>query len=170
MGIHSLSFNGKKYPAFQAEGNAAQFAIPYAKHSCVGKGYDIGCMKKEWAFPGAIPIDLCFDDPWDALNLPDEKVDYIFSSHCLEHLSDWVKVLDYWTTCLKPEGVMFLYLPDYSQEYWRPWNNRKHFNIFTPEIIKDYMLHSKFENVYASGVDLNNAFMVMGNKPLFKNK
>ena len=164
MKIPTVSFNKISYPAFQSTGNAAQFAIPYAKHVCVGEGYDIGCMKREWAFPGAIPIDLSFDDPWEAFNLPAGKVDYIFSSHCLEHLPDWVRTLDYWLSCLNTRGVLFLYLPDYSQEYWRPWNNRKHLNIFTPEIIKDYMHHNKFENVFASGVDLNNAFMVMGNK------
>jgi SAM-dependent methyltransferase len=164
MKIKTIKFKQTSYPLFQTEGNAAQFALPYAKHVCVGKGYDIGCMKREWAFPGAMPIDLSFDDPWEAMNLPEGEVDYIFSSHCLEHLPDWVNVLDYWVTCLKPSGVLFLYLPDYSQEYWRPWNNRKHLNIFTPEIIKDYMQHNNFQNVFASGVDLNNAFMVMGNK------
>lgn len=164
MKIKTIKFNDKPYPSFQSEGNAAQFAIPYAKHVCIGRGYDIGCMKKEWAFPGAVPIDLCFDDPWDAFHLPDEKVDYIFSSHCLEHLPDWINALDYWQNCLNSYGVLFLYLPDYSQEYWRPWNNRKHLNIFTPDIIKDYMQHKRFENVFISGVDLNNAFMVMGNK------
>ena len=47
--------------------------------------------------------------------------------------------MDYWYDKLKQGGTIFLYLPDYSQEYWRPWNNRKHLNIFTPEIIYDYM-------------------------------
>jgi hypothetical protein len=27
---------------------------------------------------------------------------------------------------LNENGTLFLYLPDYSQEYWRPWNNKKH--------------------------------------------
>ena len=92
------------------------------------------------------------------------ELDYIFSSHCLEHLHDWVNVLDYWTSKLKNGGTLFLYLPDYSQVYWRPWNNRKHLNIFTPEIITDYMKDTGYTNVFKSGVDLNNAFMVMGEK------
>jgi predicted SAM-dependent methyltransferase len=91
-------------------------------------------------------------------------LDYVFSSHCLEHLYDWVTVLDYWTFKLKSGGTLFLYLPDYSQEYWRPWNNRKHLNIFTPEIIFDYMKDNGYKNIFKSGVDLNNAFMVMGEK------
>ena len=57
-----IEYRGKKYPEFQCQGNASQFAIPFAKHVCKGSGYDIGCMKIEWAFPGATPIDLEFDD------------------------------------------------------------------------------------------------------------
>ena len=53
-----IEFKGEKYPGFQAFGNAAQFAIPYAKYFCNGKGYDIGCSKLEWALPDAIPVDL----------------------------------------------------------------------------------------------------------------
>ena len=37
-----IEFKGEKYPGFQAYGNAAQFAIPYAKYFCNGIGYDIG--------------------------------------------------------------------------------------------------------------------------------
>ena len=48
--MDTVNFKGFEYPAFQAQGNAAQFAIPYAKHVCVGIGYDIGCGKPEWAF------------------------------------------------------------------------------------------------------------------------
>ncbi len=162
--INTIEFNNKNYPSFQAEGNASQFAIPYAKHVCIGEGYDIGCMKKEWAFPGAIPIDLNFNDEWDANNLPKKNVDYIFSSHCLEHINDWVNTLDYWYDSLKDGGVLFLYLPDYSQEYWRPWNNTKHKNIFIPEIIEDYLNHKGFKKIFKTGIDLNNSFMIMGEK------
>lgn len=152
------------YPKFQTEGNASQFAIPFAKHVCSGVGYDIGCMKPEWAFPGATPIDLDFDDPWDADNLPPDPVDYIFSSHCLEHVPDWVATMNYWYDHLKKGGTLFLYLPDFSQVYWRPWNNRKHRHVFTPEIIESYMFERGYDNIFVSGIDLNNSFMVMGDK------
>lgn len=158
-----IQYKDKFYPKFQAEGCASQFALPYAKHVCKGTGYDIGCMKKEWAFPGALPIDVDFDDEHDATNLPKGKVDYIFSSHCLEHLDNWVLALDYWSTKLKNEGVIFLYLPHYSQEYWRPWNNRKHVHILDPIHLTDYFLHNNF-TVFSSGPDLNNSFMVIASK------
>ena len=59
---------------------------------------------------------------------------------------------------------MFLYLPDYSQVYWRPWNNKKHLNIFNSTIIEDYLLDRGYSNIFKSGVDLNNAFMVVAEK------
>lgn len=158
-----IKFKDKEYPHFQCEGNASQFAIPYAKHFCKGEGYDIGCMKKEWSFPGSIPVDLSFDDEYDALNLP-KKVDYIYSSHCLEHTENWVVVMDYWYTMLKHNGILFLYLPDYSQEYWRPWHNHKHIHVLEPNIIKDYMLDKGYSNIYIGEKDLNNSFMIVGEK------
>ena len=51
------------------------------------------------------PIDLSFVDPWDANNLPDTEPDYIFSSHCLEHVDDWVETLLYWTKRLRSGGL-----------------------------------------------------------------
>ncbi len=162
--IDIIDFNGIKYPKFQSIGNAAQYAIPFAKQVCSGIGYDIGCMKKEWSFPGSIPIDLSFDDGYHAMNLPNKEVDYIFSSHCLEHLDNWVDVMDYWYDNLKIGGSLFLYLPDYTQEYWRPWNNKKHKNIFSKEILNDYLSQKGYKNIFISGVDLLNSFMVMAEK------
>lgn len=161
--INTIEYKNHKYPSFQSQGNGAQFAIPYAKHVCVGTGVDVGCNRLEWSFPGSLPVDPAINE-FDALNFPYENLDYIFSSHCLEHLYDWVDVLDYWTSKLKVGGVLFLYLPDYSQEYWKPWNNRKHLNIFSPTILKDYLEDKKYSNIFTSQVDLNNAFMVMAEK------
>ena len=162
--MNTLQYNNRTYPHFQSEGNASQFSIPFAKHFCKGVGYDIGCNRLEWAYPGATAIDLLFDDEWEAYNLPDEPVDYIYSSHCLEHLPDWISALDYWTSKLKVSGVLFLYLPHYNQEYWRPWNNRKHLHIFTPEIIKDYMESRGYTNIFHSDRDMNDSFMIVGEK------
>jgi predicted SAM-dependent methyltransferase len=161
--IDLIEFNGKKYPKFQSEGNASQFVIPFAKHICKGNGVDVGCNRIEWSFPGSFPVDPVINE-YNALNFPQENLDYIFSSHCLEHLNDWVSVMDYWYDKLKQGGTIFLYLPDYSQEYWRPWNNRKHLNIFTPEIIYDYMENKGYKNIFKSGVDLNNSFIIIGEK------
>jgi predicted SAM-dependent methyltransferase len=161
--IETIKHNNKDYPKFQSEGFASQFAIPYAKHVCKGVGIDVGCNREEWKLPGAIAVDPAINNH-TATDFPYIDLDYIFSSHCLEHLTDWVGVLDYWTSRLKSGGVLFLYLPDYSQTYWRPWSNRKHVNIFTPGIIPDYLYDRGYTNIFESKIDLNNAFMVMGEK------
>jgi len=63
--------------------------------------------------PGAIPINIADDIlDYDAYKLPDYKeLDYIFSSHCLEHLHDPVKALEYWKEHIRKDGTLFLYLP-----------------------------------------------------------
>lgn len=162
--MNILNYNKKTYPHFQAEGNASQFAIAYAKHFCKGHGVDIGCNRQEWCFPGAIGIDLNFKDGNTAYSFEYKDLDYVYSSHCLEHLPDWVTALDYWTENLKNGGVLFLYLPHYDQEYWRPWNNRKHIHMFSAGIIKDYMESRGYINIFYSDRDLNDSFMIVGEK------
>jgi len=159
-----IKYKGMTYPKYLSEGNAMQFILPFAKKFCVGWGYDIGCMKKEWAIPGAIPIDKSFKNGWDATHLPKKGANYIFSSHCLEHLDNWVEVLDYWTETLWFNGTLFLYLPCYDHVYWRPWNDRRHKNIFTPQIIRDYMESRNYINIFSSDRDLNDSFAVVGEK------
>jgi SAM-dependent methyltransferase len=162
--IDTVVFKEGQYPAFQTNGNAARFIMPFAKEVLRGEGLDIGGGNEQWKFPGARLIDLSVDDEYHANNLPDHQYDYIFSSHCLEHLPDWVGVLDYWSTRIRPGGVMFLYLPHYSQEYWRPWNNRKHVNILLPQFIRDYFEARGWEKIFVSEVDLYNSFAAMGVK------
>ena len=165
-----FDYQGNTYLDIQRKGFAAQFSFPFAQKLCLGKGVDVGCMKKEWSLPDSFPVDLSFEDGYHALNIPynkdsvDGKWDYVFSSHCLEHLNDWVGILDYWWDNIKEGGVIFLYLPDYSQEYWRCWNNRKHVNVMQPQVIKDYFIHKSSKKVFTSGVDLYNSFTVVAFK------
>lgn len=163
--INTIEYKGHYYPSFQATGFAARFVFPFAQEVCRGVGFDIGCAKKEWSFPNSIPIDTAFKDEWNAMKLPDFMVDYIFSSHCLEHLPNWVDALDYWFTRIKPGGVLFLYLPHRSQEYWLPFNNRKHIHYFDGEILRKYFEQKDgITNLFISGVDLNNSFTLIVEK------
>lgn len=163
--LETVQFKDKEYLAIQASGNAARFIMPFAKEFCKGKGYDIGCNRIEWALEGAIPIDLTFNNGFHALNLPEANVDFCFSSHCLEHLPNWVEALDYWIDTLKVGGILFLYLPSYEQEYWRPYSNRKHIHILFPEFIADYLSNrSDIGKFFVSGDDLNASFSVVAEK------
>ena len=86
--VETVSYKNHVYPALQSKGFAAQFAIPFAKHLCKGYGYDVGCGKMEWKLPGAVAIDPEINSRYNALHFPRTPVDYIFSSHTLEHIPE----------------------------------------------------------------------------------
>lgn len=165
-----IEYKGDYYPKFQSEGFAAQFTFSFADKILKGFGYDIGCNNLDWSLPETkdrlvLPIDLVFNDNWDAMNLPeDREIDYIFSSHCLEHLNDWVGVLDYWSSKLPTGGIIYLYLPHRSQKYWQPQNNRKHIHSFTGDELENYFNDRGFKSVLVSGVDLNHSFTIVAEK------
>lgn len=172
--LEFITHNGIKYPKFQSEGFAAQFAIPFALNILNGDGIDIGCNRQEWAYPKAKGlVDLMIDENYSAEKLPTNPADnygqwdYLFSSHLLEHLVNWVGYLQYWHERLKPGGILFLYLPcSNNQTYWRPWHNRKHVNYFTPEIFKQYFtdLPNMWDQFYVSGIDANCSFIAYASK------
>jgi predicted SAM-dependent methyltransferase len=80
--------------------------LPY----CQGKGIDIGCGPDpitsdviKWDFPDG--------DAYDLSGFSDETFDFLFSSHCLEHLFFQAAVLSEWMRVIKVGGKMILYLP-----------------------------------------------------------
>lgn len=166
MPIETIQHDGHHYPAYQATGNAARFIMPFAKEVLKDMAvvYDIGCNRPEWSYPGSIMIDVNMDDPYDAHNLPPIQADGIFASHVIEHLHDWVGALDHWYTKLKKGGVLFLYWPAYSQSYWRPWSNRKHINIITPEMLKDYLIAKGYTKIFIGAEDLYNSHSLIAEK------
>jgi SAM-dependent methyltransferase len=164
MSIETINYNGEVYPLFQTKGNASQFAIPYAKLLCKGNGVDVGFSKEEWKLPEALGADIQdSSNPYHAYNLPPD-LDYIYSSHCLEHLDNWVSAIEYWSGSLNTGGVLFLYLPHKDQQYWLPWNNRKHLHTLDATSIVSCMESFGFENIHYSERDLNHSFMVVGEK------
>ena len=112
-------YKGELYPEYLLGGNAAEYILETAQQYCTGAGIDIGA--NQWPFPGARPIDD--SDEQNALKLDaitDESLDYVFSSHCLEHIAQWQDALALWIGKLKPGGTLFLYLPHESNLLWRP--------------------------------------------------
>jgi len=154
-------YKGILYPEYLKHGNANAFIKPYAEHFCKGEGLDIGGFFK-CTFPGAKSINILNSDGFDAYHLPDEKYDYIFSSHTLEHLHDYVGALKLWREHLKESGVLFLYLPHPDMEYWLPQNNRKHLHLFYPKDIHKLLEGLGFRHVLHSERDFFWSFIVMG--------
>jgi SAM-dependent methyltransferase len=131
-----FKFRGEFYPEVLTGGNAAAFIYETTKLYCHGKGLDIGPGK--WPLKGAIPVEN--EENQNAYNLnrfEDNSLDFVFSSHCLEHLKRWEDVLSLWIKKLKVGGILFLYLPHESMKMWRPggpW--ARHHHVWVPTVKK----------------------------------
>lgn len=154
-------YKGGKYPDYLKTGNAMQFIAAAALQFCRGRGVDVGAGK--WPLPGATPVDLT--NGGDAYKLPEGKYDYIFSSHCLEHLTHPVAAIEHWKSRIKPGGVLFLYLPHPEMIYWLPQNNRKHLHLFRPVDVVTMLRDLGFINVIYSERDMAWSFSVVGFLP-----
>jgi SAM-dependent methyltransferase len=153
-----FDYKGTLYPDYIKFGNACQFIAPTALQFCRGKGLDVGAGK--WPLHGATPIDM--SEGGDAMQLPKGPFDFIFSSHCLEHLENPVAALEHWKDRLKPGGVLFLYLPHPDMRYWRPQHNRKHLHLFWPADVSEMLVDLGFVDVLHSERDLYWSFAVVG--------
>lgn len=158
-----FKYENKLYPNFIKEGNAVKYVREFANYFCKGKGLDIGGFDT-WVLDGAKPINISIDDEFDAMNLPNEKYDYIFSSHCLEHLEKPFEALKYWIEHLKDNGVIFLYLPHHEMRYWRPDRNKKHLHTFDVYEIMENLRENKISDIIYSERDLYFSFSVVGYK------
>lgn len=120
-------------------GGAGHAIFCEALKFCQGKGIDVGAGL--WPLPGAIPVDV-----WrglgvgkGVLDFEDGSLDYVFSSHCLEHIKNWQEALDEWVKKIETDGIIFLYLPHPDCAIWHPGSpfvGTGHKWIPTPEIIK----------------------------------
>jgi SAM-dependent methyltransferase len=151
-------YKGNRYPEFLKHGDMCQFILPVAKFFCRGRGYDVG--PSEWPFPGATPIELKLG--MDAMNLPGQRVDYVFSSHCLEHLDDPIEALKHWHSRLFKDGVLFLYLPHPDMTYWLPQHCTKHRHSWKPEDMAQIVTDLGFVDVMHSERDLAWSYCVVG--------
>jgi SAM-dependent methyltransferase len=107
-----------------------------------GDGVDIGgapdplLLYKEF-FPLMTSVrtwDLDDGDAQFMAGVPDDSFDFVFSSHCIEHLHDPVEGLKNWVRVTKPGGYVIFALPEedlYEQGIFPSTFNRDHKNSFT---------------------------------------
>lgn len=112
--------------ATDPEGNeAAKFKYEVVQYTR-GLGVDLGCGPHK-AFPHFIGVDSKKDtelfgiqmEPDNVVEdasklpmIPDGKLDFVFSSHLLEHITDYKAALAEWWRIIKAGGHLVLYLPD----------------------------------------------------------
>ncbi len=159
--MNLFEYRGQLYPSYLKEGNGCQHITATALHFCKGVGLDVGAGK--WPLPGAIPHDR--NGSLDAMELPHGQFDYVFSSHCLEHLHNPVAALEHWRSRLKAGGVLFLYLPHPDMTYWQPQHCRKHLHTWAPAQMAQIVRDLGYENVIHSERDLAWSFAVVAYKP-----
>jgi len=114
----------------------------FATRYFVGHGIDIGGGHDSLAlytelFP-LIRYVIIYDAPQgDAqmlANVDDQTFDFLFSSHCLEHVRDPVEALANWIRVVKPGGHLVISVPDedlYEQGVWPSTFNTDHKLTFT---------------------------------------
>jgi SAM-dependent methyltransferase len=104
------------------------------EHSVLqGEGIDIGCGPDP-VFPHVMPFDLAQGDANEILRHVHRQFDFVYASHCLEHMRDPRAAIAQWWELVKPGGVLFVIVPDedlYEQGFWPSRFNRDHKWTFT---------------------------------------
>jgi len=98
-----------------------------------GEGIDIGCGADP-VFPHVMPFDLAQGDANEIVAHVHRQFDFVYASHCLEHMRDPRAAIAQWWQLVRPGGVLFVIVPDedlYEQGYWPSRFNRDHKWTFT---------------------------------------
>lgn len=124
------------------------------KAATAGRGIDIGCGSDP-VTPEARPFDKEHGDANVASQYVKEQFDFVYSSHCLEHMHDpRMTILDWWRL-VKPGGYLFILVPDedlYEQGVFPSRFNEDHKATFT--ISKANSWSAKSINVLELGQSL----------------
>lgn len=163
-------YQGKFYPDYLTIGGASHAIFSKARLLCQGYGVDIGAGF--WPLPESIPVDIHRGSGLGktVADFEDNSLDYVFSSHCLEHIENWRETLSEWIKKLKPEGIIFLYLPHPDCEIWHPnspFVGDGHKWIPSPDIIKKaFQEFLCIIEQFDDGPDAMQSFYVCGRKKL----
>ena len=162
-----FQYRNELYPEYLNQGNALFYIREKALTFCKGTGLDIGAG--DWPLPGAKPIQN--DSTLNAYNLdpiPASSQDFIFSSHCLEHLYGWKNILKLWIHRLKNGGILFLYLPHKSMKLWNPggpWVGGHHKWQPTADVIIPFLKENRMEIIdYNPDKDIYWSFHIVARK------
>lgn len=110
-----------------------RLAAGYFHRYLSGNGIDIGCGDDPIT-PDCLQWDREQGDAATLPGLAPESFDWVYSSHCLEDLSDPLSALHRWWEVLKPGGCLLLVVPDedlYEQGSWPSRFNAGHRWTFT---------------------------------------
>lgn len=106
---------------------------PLEKSVLVGSGIDIGCGPDP-ILPNVRRFDMGDGDANHITEYVHEQFDFVFSSHCLEHMHDPRATLLDWWKLVKPGGHIYFLVPDedlYEQGVFPSRFNPDHKATFT---------------------------------------
>ncbi|MFY9317698.1 MAG: methyltransferase domain-containing protein, partial [Burkholderiales bacterium] len=114
----------------------------FANRYFVGAGLDVGGGQDSLAlyrelFPNIRNVfvyDVGHGDAQLLANVPNDCFDFLYSSHCLEHVRDPREALANWIRVVKPSGHLVINIPDedlYEQGVWPSRFNTDHKVTFT---------------------------------------
>lgn len=106
----------------------------------VGGGHDsVAQYQSLFGFKSCKNWDMADGDAELLEGVPDNSYDFVYSSHCLEHMRDPVRALGNWFRVLKPGCSAVIAVPDeemYEKLQWPSRFNRDHkwsFTIYRPQ-------------------------------------
>jgi SAM-dependent methyltransferase len=131
-----------------------QYWTAIEREATTGKGIDIGCGNDP-VLPGCKCFDVADGDANEISRYVHEQFDFVYSSHCLEHMhAPRSTILDWWKL-VKPGGYLFILIPDedlYEQGVFPSRINEDHKVTFT--ISKASSWSAKSINVFELGQSL----------------
>lgn len=98
-----------------------------------GRGIDIGCGPDP-VTPDVRRFDVADGDANEITRYVHERFDFVYSSHCLEHMRDPRAALREWWQLVRPGGHLFVIVPDedlYEQGVFPSRFNADHKATFT---------------------------------------
>ncbi len=125
-----------------AKANRRRLHDPLWRRVFAGKGIDIGSgddlVTREGLWPDVVSCEAFDAADGDAACITEHRspssYDFVYSSHCLEHLPDPGKALRQWGDLVKPGGYLAVVVPDedlYEQSHWPSRHNAGHQWTFT---------------------------------------
>lgn len=132
-----------------------------------GRGIDIGCGSDP-VLPNAETFDKPQGDATFVNGLAQESYDWVYSSHCLEHIQDHGMALMNWWKLIKPGGHLILVVPHWAlYEKRRPAGqsvfNSDHKQIYTMENLLN-LIYCMLENYQLLRLQINDNDFNYGDK------
>jgi SAM-dependent methyltransferase len=105
----------------------------------VGEGLDIGAGDDplETPYGNVATYDMTQGNANYLSIIDDGTYDFVYSSHCLEHMPDVPLAIRHWARVLKPGGILYITVPDwmlYEHKHWPSIFNLDHRATFSVSV------------------------------------